>query len=92
MSSGIHVVERIEHESEAGKPFEIELFVFYVCMMGDKFNIGVELLGDILCDNSFGFLDMFAPEEELTIEIGEIDCVKVNYVNFAETSENEVFE
>lgn len=88
MSSCIHVVKRVKDQSEAGEPFEIELFVFDVCMMSDEFDVRVEFLGDILCDNGFWLLDMFLPEEKLAIKIGKVDCVKVNNMNLAETSED----
>jgi len=88
MSSCIHVVEGVEDQGEAGEPFEIELLIFDVGMMGNEFDVGVELLGDILCDDGFGLLDMFLPEEKLTIKIGKIDCVKVDDVNLAKTSED----
>lgn len=34
---------------------------------------------------------MFVSEEELAVEVAQIDGVEVDDVNFAETSENEVF-
>lgn len=61
-------------------------------MLGDKFDIGVELLGDFLCDNGLWLLNVFLSEEKLTVEIGEINCIEVNDVNLTEPSEDEVFE
>lgn len=92
MSSGIHIVERIEYEIEVGEPFQVELSVFNVCMMGDEFDVGIELLSNIFCDNGFWFFDMFLSEEELAIEIGKINSVKINYVDLPKASEDEVLE
>lgn len=35
---------------------------------------------------------MLVSEEKLPIEIAEINCIKVNYVDLAEACENEVLE
>jgi hypothetical protein len=86
VSSCIHIVKRVEDNVKARKPLEIELLVFNVGMLGDQFDIGVELLSDVLCDNGLWLLNVFLPEEKLTIEIGEIDCIEVNDVNLTETS------
>lgn len=92
MSSCVHVVECVEDNVEGREPFKIELLVFDVRMLGNEFDIGVELLGDFLCDNGFWFLDVFLSEEKLAIEVGEIDGVEVDNMYFAKASEDEVFE
>jgi hypothetical protein len=41
---------------------------------------------------SLGFFDMLVSKEELPIEIAEIDRIKIDDVDFAVSSEEEVFE
>jgi hypothetical protein len=40
----------------------------------------------------FRLLDMFVSEEKLTVQVGEIDGIQVDDMNFSETAENEIFE
>jgi hypothetical protein len=35
---------------------------------------------------------MFVSEEELAVKVAEVDCVEIDYVNFAEASQGKVFE
>lgn len=35
---------------------------------------------------------MLMSEEELTVEVAQVDCIKVDDVDFAESREDEVFE
>lgn len=39
-----------------------------------------------------GLLDMFVSEQELTVQVGEVDRVQVNYVDFAEPGQKEVLQ
>lgn len=41
---------------------------------------------------SLGFLDVFMSEKKLSIEVTEIDSIEIDDVNFAEASQDEVFE
>ena len=52
MSSGIHVVERIEDDGEAVKPLNVELGLLDVGMMRDDLDIRVESLRRFLRDLS----------------------------------------
>lgn len=61
-------------------------------MMRKELDVGVEFLSDILRDQSLGFLDVFMSEEKLTVEVAQIDRVKVYNVNFAKAGENEIFK
>lgn len=92
MSSGVHVIEGIEDEIEGGEPFEVELFVFDIGMIGNEGDILVERLGDLFGDDGFGLLDMFMSKEELTVEVAEIDGVQIDDVDLAKASEDEVLE
>lgn len=40
----------------------------------------------------FRFLDMFVAEEKLTIQIAQIDGIKVNDVNFSKAGQQKVFQ
>ena len=35
---------------------------------------------------------MLVSEEELTVEIAQVNCIQVNYVNLAEATQYQVFE
>lgn len=43
-------------------------------------------------NQGLGLLDMLTTKEELSIEITQIDSVKVDNVNLAESGQDEVFE
>ena len=45
-----------------------------------------------LTHDSFGLLDMFMSEEELTVEIAQVDSVKINDVDVAEAGHDQIFE
>ena len=92
MSSRFHVIQRIEYDIETGEPVRVELFVFDVCMVCDKLDVGVELLSHIPGNQSLGFLDVFLPEEELAIEVAQVDGVEVDDVDFAKPGQDEVLE
>ena len=47
---------------------------------------------DVSTNQRFRLLDMFVSKEELTIQVAQIDSVKINDVNFAEAGEDEVLQ
>lgn len=47
---------------------------------------------DRATNQGFGLLDVFMAKEKLAIEVTQIDCVKIDDVDFAKASEDEVFE
>lgn len=48
--------------------------------------------GNDYTDQSLWFLDMFLSKEELAVQVAEIDCVKVDDVNFTEAGEDKVLQ
>lgn len=40
----------------------------------------------------FGFLDVLGAKQELAVQVAEIDCIKVDDVNFAEAGERQILE
>lgn len=50
MTPRIDIVQRIEDEFEAGKPIDIELWIFDIGMMCLQLDVRVEFAGAFLCD------------------------------------------
>jgi hypothetical protein len=46
----------------------------------------------ILTYYGLGLLDVFVPEQELTVQVAQIDCIKVDDVNLAEAGQDQVLE
>lgn len=61
-------------------------------MLGNESDTGVEFLCDFLCDNGFWFLDVFLSKEKLTVEVGEINGIEIDDMDFAEAGEDKVLE
>jgi len=68
------------------------LRILDVGVVCDKLDVRVELLRSLLCDKRFRLLDMLMTEEKLSVEVAEIDCVKIDDVDFAEASQDKVLE
>ena len=92
MPPSIDVVECVEDECEGGEPFDVESGIFDVCVIGCEFDIWVELLRNILCNQGFRFLDVLLAKEELPVEVAQIDGVEIDDVNLAKAREYEVLE
>lgn len=108
MASRIDIVERIEDDVELCEPFDVELGILDVCMVCFKLYVWVELLRYLLRDlcnvstalllaghaayKCFGLLNMLMSEEELSVQVAEVDGVKVDNVYLAEAAEKEVLE
>jgi len=50
MSPGIHIVERIEDQTEALEPLDVEAWVLDVRVDSFDLDVGVELARGLLCD------------------------------------------
>ena len=50
MASRIDIVQRIEDELEAGKPINVELWIFDVGMMCLQLDVRIEFGGALFCD------------------------------------------
>jgi hypothetical protein len=92
MPPSVHVVECIEDEIEPGEPFQVEPFVFDIGMVCDKFDIRIEPARYLFCDERLRLLDVFVSKKELTVQVAQIDRVKVYDVYFAKPGEDKILE
>lgn len=88
----LHIVQRVEHDIETAEPFHVEMRFFDVCMVGLYLDPWIELCRRVFGDKCFWLFYMLVSEEELSIEIAEINRVKIDDMDFAETEEGKVFE
>jgi hypothetical protein len=88
----VHIIERVEDQVEPGEPLQIELFVFDIGMMGNQLDVGIELPSYLFRNERLWLLDVFLSEEKLTIQIAQVDGVKVDNVDFAEAGEDKVLQ
>mmetsp|Transcript_39131 Transcript_39131/g.67754 ORF Transcript_39131/g.67754 Transcript_39131/m.67754 type:complete len:313 (-) Transcript_39131:161-1099(-) len=86
VSSGINVVECVEHQVELLEVRQVELGVLDILVVADNRQIRVEALCSVACNDCFGLTNMFWAEQKLPIQIGHIDGVQVNQLDILKTS------
>jgi hypothetical protein len=92
MSARTNIVQSTEDHIEPLKPLDVELGIHNVCVVRNDLDIGIESLGYVLGNQSFGLLDVFSSEKKLSIEIAQVDRVEVEDMNLAKAGKGKVLE
>jgi hypothetical protein len=93
MSSGIDVIQSIYDRIEPSKPVDLEQGVGDdVAVDRFYFYIRVKSLDGFSSNNSFGLPDVFLPEQELSIQVGDVDRVQIDHRELLAADEHQVLE